>query len=287
MTGAIVVNGTYKSQALQNIYNAFITAGQDRGIDISLIDTDEICLKQDAELQNLDLDFFIFWDKDIRQATRLKNAGKRVFNSPSAIALCDNKAFTYLELEKNLVPIPKTIIAPTTFEISKRVSKNFVKSACEKLGYPVIIKECYGSYGEQVYLANNLEQALQITETLGTKEFVFQEFISEFSGKDIRVTVIGGKAVSAILRVNDHGFKSNIAIGGRAERYELSESEKLLAQNATLVLGLDFGGVDILVGKSGLYVCEVNSNPGFLSSDRVNNLNIAGLILDYVRRKIL
>ena len=64
----------------------------------------------------------------------------------------------------------------------------------------------------------------------------------------------------------------------------MSNTEAIKAISA---LGLDFGGVDILVGESGLYVCEVNSNPGFLSSDKVNNLNIAGLILDYVKEKTL
>jgi hypothetical protein len=63
MKGFIVANGTYKSQALQNIYNAFINAGKEKGISVSVIDTDEICLKTDLELQNFDADFFIFWDE--------------------------------------------------------------------------------------------------------------------------------------------------------------------------------------------------------------------------------
>ena len=59
-------------------------------------------------------DFVLFWDKDVNLAKSLENKGVPVFNSARSIALCDDKAKTYLALENKLKQ-PKTIIAPLSF----------------------------------------------------------------------------------------------------------------------------------------------------------------------------
>ena len=60
-------------------------------------------------------DFVIFLDKDILLANFLKNSGIPVFNDPDVIETCDNKAIQYLELSKQGIPMPETIIAPKVY----------------------------------------------------------------------------------------------------------------------------------------------------------------------------
>ena len=41
-----------------------------------------------------------------------------------------------------------------------------------------------------------------------------------------KVYVIGGKIITAMLRISDKDFRSNFCLGGRAEVYNLSDEER-------------------------------------------------------------
>ena len=65
-----------------------------------------------------------------------------------------------------------------------------------KIGFPIVVKECYGSYGQQVYLANDKKELINVIDKLGTRQFILQEFISTSYGKDIRIEVIGNNIIA-------------------------------------------------------------------------------------------
>ena len=77
----------------------------------------------------------------------------------------------------------------------------------------MVIKEAYGSFGEQVYLANSLEEANKIIDQIGYKDFLMQEYIATSKGRDIRINVVGDKAIVSMLRENKNDFRSNISNG--------------------------------------------------------------------------
>ena len=54
------------------------------------------------------------------------------------------------------------------------------------------------------------------------------------------------------------------------------------AIKATEAIGLDFAGVDVLFGKDGPIVCEVNSNPHFKSSLECTGVDMSEKIMEYV-----
>ena len=87
-----------------------------------------------------------------------------------------------------------------------------------------------------------------------------------------------------IKRTNRHDFRSNITLGGTAEKYTPTDTEISLAVSAADAAGCDFAGVDIL--KGGL-VCEVNSSPHFKSSDDINVASVADRIFEYTGEKKL
>ena len=91
-----------------------------------------------------------------------------------------------------------------------------------------------------------------------------------------------------MLRTNPNDFRSNIAIGGTAEKIEISNDIKELCVSASRIMGLDFAGLDILLGKDGEpYICEVNSNALFTVLSQVCGVNIAeGIAAHVVKTKI-
>ena len=230
-------------------------------------------------------DFAILWDKDYALAKRLENRGLRLFNSADSMALCDDKSLTFTNLEHSGIKMPKTLVTPKTFLNIGYTNLDFVERAVEELRLPMIIKENCGSFGQQVYLAKSADEAKSILKDIGGKGAVMQEFIKESSGVDLRVNVVGDKVVSAIKRTGE-GFISNITFGGKAENYEVTKEQRDLAINVCKMLGLDFGGVDLLFSKDGPILCEVNSNLQFKSSLDATGINVADYILEYIGKAL-
>lgn len=282
MTGWLVVNGFLHSDKFNEIYNWLKTAFEKKGHTIDVYTNIE--LSNITEITNKP-DFVLFWDKDIPLAKRLEKMGLKLFNSALAIENCDNKALTYIEL-KGIVNMPKTIVAPMTYRNIGYNNTDFVKNAIDKLGLPIVIKECYGSFGQQVYLAESYEKAIEIV-TNTNEPLIFQEFIAESKGKDIRINMVGNQAVASMLRYNNNDFRANITNGGSMKNYTPTEEEIAVAQKVCKTLNLDFGGVDILFGKNGPIVCEVNSNAHFKNIFDCTGVNVADYIGEYIEKCVV
>lgn len=279
MTGWLIINGFLHSHKFNEIYSWLKTAFEKKGHQINVYTNIE--LADITEIKNKP-DFVLFWDKDIPLAKRLEKMGLRLFNSANAIENCDNKALTYIEL-KGIVNMPETIVAPMTYRNIGYNTTDFVKKAVNKLGLPLVIKECFGSFGQQVYLAQTLDEAIEIVKN--TKEpLIFQQFIEESKGRDIRINMVGNKAVASMVRYNKNDFRANITNGGSMENYTPTKEEIDTAKKVCNALKLDFGGVDILFGKKGPVVCEVNSNAHFKNIYDCTGVNVAENIAEYIEK---
>ncbi len=278
MDGLLVVNGFLKSRKFDEIYMWLGSAFEKRGHGIRVCNNIELSLTS----EDISADFVIFWDKDIVLARRLEAMGLRLFNTSRAIELCDNKALTYTALYGKL-PMPRTIAAPMTYRNIGYSDTAFVYDAIEILGIPLVIKECFGSFGAQVYLAETAEQAEKIIKNT-SEPLILQEFISESRGRDIRLNVVGGEVIASMLRYNDNDFRANITNGGKMQNYTPTSEEKDIAVKACKELGLDFGGVDILFSDRGPLLCEVNSNAHFKNIYDCTGINAAEYICEYVEK---
>lgn len=288
MKGWLVVNSFLHTNKFEEIYGFLKSASARRGISLDIVrSSDILCDVEDNFSAFSKPDFVLFWDKDIMLAKRLEMAGLKLFNSASAVEICDNKALTAIALSGK-VRTPRTVIAPKTFEGVNYCDKKFVSDAVQILGLPIVIKEVFGSFGAQVYLAEDLSEAECIADKIGYKDFIMQQFISSSRGKDIRVNVVGGRAVCAMLRYNENDFRSNITNGGKMKRVELSAEFEDAAVAACNAIGLDFAGVDVLFGADGEpVVCEVNSNPHFKSSLECTGVDLSEYIIDYIAEKLV
>ena len=271
MNGILVVNHFLKGEKYSTLHSHLLDCARKKGIRLELKTNLELALNK------VNTDFVLFWDKDISLARRLELQGLPVFNSARAIELCDDKAKTYLEL-LDTVSQPETIIAPKTF--FEEDLTEFAEAAAKVLGLPLVFKECFGSFGAQVHLCKTVEE---ITALATKRPFILQKFVAESSGQDIRIEVVGGKAVAAVKRHNADDFRSNVTNGGKMEPYIPTVQQAEIAVAACKKLGLDFGGVDILMNNQ---VCEVNSNAHIINLLNATGFDAAPLIFDMITEKI-
>ena len=285
MKGWLIVNTFMDSCKFKKLYEMLYFAFKKNNVSLEIKTAKDISLEVDKEIKDKP-DFAIFWDKDIYLAERLENNGVRLFNKKAAVNLCDNKAFMYQELAKNGIRIPRTFIAPKTFEGLGYTKLDFVDDVAKEVNWPIVIKEVYGSFGEQVYLANNKEEATKIIDNIGYKDFLMQEFIKSSKGKDLRINVVGNNAIVSMLRENKNDFRSNISSGGSGSKYEPEQAYLDLAVKAAQALGLDFAGVDVMFGEDGPIICEINSNPQFASTLEATGVNLADYIAEYILKQV-
>ena len=281
MKGWLIVNSFMNTDKFINLYEMLCQAFKKHQVDLEIKRASDISLEVSYLIKDKP-DFAIFWDKDIYLAERLENQGIKLFNNKKAVELCDNKILMYQQLAKDNIRIPRTFIAPKTFEGLGYTKRDFLNEVIKEIGYPLVVKEAYGSFGEQVYLAKDEESLNQIIDQIGYKDFLLQEYIEESKGKDIRINVVGDKAIVSMLRENDQDFRSNISNGGHGSLYEPKQDYIDLAIKASKSLGLDFAGVDVLFGKDGPIICELNSNPQFASTLKATGVNLADYIADYI-----
>ena len=179
------------------------------------------------------------------------------------------------------------IAMPATTFVHNRAD---VEMAIERVGgAPVVIKLLEGTQGIGVILAPDTQVAKAIIETLhSTKQNVLiQSFISESKGRDIRALVVGDRVVAAMRRVAvGDEFRSNVHRGGNVEAVELSPEYHRAAVKAAQIMGLRVAGVDMLEGKDGPLVMEVNSSPGLEGIERPTELDVAGAIIDYIANQV-
>lgn len=229
-------------------------------------------------------DFIIFFDKDVVLAKHLEMMGIPVYNSAASIEICDNKSLSYQALAGKNIPMPKTLLAPFVFYAHDDYQPFY--RASEALGFPLVVKEAYGSFGMQVYLVHTMEELLEKVKEMGNRPFLLQEYIASSKGKDIRLNVVGDQVVASVMRISETDFRANVGNGGRMIKYEPTAYEKEIAIKSTQLVGADFAGVDLLIGEDGSpLVCEINSNAHFKAVYNYTGINVATYIVPHIIKK--
>jgi len=164
------------------------------------------------------------------------------------------------------------------------VTGNFTEIA-QLLGTPVVAKADISSQGRDVVLVSSQKDVDVLLED-GTKTWLFQSFIPH--EYDIRVRVIGGKAVSAHSRYSKEGeFRTNCANGGKVVSIpegDTKEQVYKLAEQVIEVLPLHIAAVDFIVGSEDgtPYFTEINANVGWSNDEnKVTGADMSGLVVDY------
>lgn len=281
----IIYNGSLESDKFADQARLVAESAERRGITALLKKNYEVLMDTSMGVGELP-GFVVLLDKDILLGEFLKSRGVPVYNDPSVIALCDNKAHQYIRLSEADIPMPRTIVAPKVYPKFSIKDSGYFERVLQGFGLPMIIKEGHGSFGMKVYLIETEEQFYEKTDELRGVDFVFQEFIAESRGRDIRVNIVGGKVIAAMKRVSETDFRANITNGGTAAPVELTDEQAKLALAAAEAVGAKFAGVDLLFGENGPLVCEVNAAAHIRNLLNVTGVNVGDAMIDFILEEL-
>ena len=197
----------------------------------------------------------------------------------NSIEASKDKMYANQILAQAGLPIPKTMLTrfPCKAELVEQV-----------VGFPCVIKVVTGSHGAGVYLCETAKQFEDLSELISSLDFknsmIVQQYVQYSEGRDLRVIVIGGRVIGAMLRQSTDGsFKANISRGGEGVAFDVDEHMEMLAIQTAKVLDLDIAGVDLLFSTDGYKICEANSSPGFKGFEAALDINIPEKVFSYAR----
>ena len=203
--------------------------------------------------------------------------GTPVVNRARAIAAARHKFHSLRILAQHGLPIPPSLTVG---------SAAFLEDTVAEMGnYPFILKPFHGTHGTGVMLLDTPTSLTSAVDALCDlhEDYVIQPFIAEAGGVDIRVLVVGGKAIAAMKRSAPVGeFRANVHRGASGEAISLPDEYTDVAIRATAALELEIAGVDLLQTNAGPVVLEVNPSPGFEELESVTGINISDAIIEFV-----
>jgi glutathione synthase len=177
--------------------------------------------------------------------------------------------------------MPETLITKDPFEVA----------AFRKQHGDVIIKPLYGNGGAGVFHLNdadrNLSSLLEMFGQMFREPFIVQRYLKDVRKGDKRIILIDGEAVGAINRVpSEFESRSNMHVGGRAEKTDLTKREREICERIGPSLkerGFVLVGIDVI----GDYMTEINvtSPTGVREVKRFGGADIAALFWDAVEAK--
>lgn len=205
---------------------------------------------------------------------RLSDEGRRVVNPPRAIEAAVDKFLTLARLEQQGLPVPETWVGE---------SATAALGAFDRLGGDVVVKPLFGSEGRGLVRVSDRELARRTFHTLEQLGAVLylQRFIPH-DGTDIRVFVIGDRALGAIRRHAAPGdWRTNVAVGGRAEAIAMEPELETLALRAARAVGAIVAGVDVILDapEGRPVIPEVNAVPGWRAFAPATGIDVAAEVL--------
>ncbi len=200
--------------------------------------------------------------------------GAKLLNTARAIGQSRNPARCLQALASAGLAIPATVMA--------RDAKELMAMIGLVGGMPVLVKLLAGAERRGLMICESeqsLEAALEAVLGLG-HNIVMQEYVKR-AGRDIRVFVVGGKAVAAVTRVPKPGRLSRtLSRIARLEALTPSDEVRAAAERAATVCGLEVCAVDMLeLKKKPPKVFEVNASPSLPEMERATGVDLAAAVI--------
>ena len=249
---------------------AHFSAGGPQRLDLGR-DVDVVLMRQDPPF---DMGYITATHllERIEGQTLVVNNPRSVRNAPEKVMVLDYREF-----------MPPTLITRSTNEVRE----------FQRRHGPVVVKPIHGNGGKAIFRVpaegDNLSALFEVFNQTWPEPHMVQPFLPEVAEGDKRIVLVDGEVAGAINRKPGEGeFRSNLAVGGRAEATMLSprEVEICAAMGPRLKeLGLIFVGIDVIGGK---WLTEINvtSPTGIVAIDRFNGTDTAGRIWDAIEARL-
>ena len=156
----------------------------------------------------------------------------------------------------------------------------------------VILKPLYGNGGAGVFKLgpsdSNLASLHEMFSGINREPLIVQKFLPNVSAGDKRVILVDGAPAGAINRVPAKGeTRSNMHVGGRAEKAELTDRDREICDRIGPLLkqkGQVFVGIDVI----GDWLTEINvtSPTGLQELERFDGVNVAAHIWEAIEARL-
>ncbi len=255
---------------VQQIVGQHYQAGDKRRLDLGR-DIDVVLMRQDPPF---DMGYITATHllERIEAETLVVNNPRSVRNAPEKVMVLDYRRF-----------MPPTLVTRTVDEVR----------AFQKKHGAIVIKPIHGNGGKAIFRVSeegeNLAALFEVFNQTWPEPHMVQAFLPEVAKGDKRIVLVDGEIAGAINRRPGEGeFRSNLAVGGYAEKTELTSEEREIcaALGPELKrLGLIFVGIDVIGGK---WLTEINvtSPTGIVAIDKFNGTDTAGMIWDAIEARV-
>lgn len=237
--------------------------------DLDLADVDVVWLRQDPPFDMGYITNTHLLDR-VRANTLVVNDPFWVRNSPEKLLVLD---------------FPE-LIPPTTISRDLETLRAFKAQHGD-----IILKPLYGNGGAGVFRLGpddrNLASLHELFAGINREPLIAQKFLPDVAAGDKRIILVDGAPVGAINRVPAKGeTRSNMHVGGRPEKSELTEREQAICAAIgprLREMGQVFVGIDVI----GDYLTEINvtSPTGIQELERFDGTNIAAQIWQAVEAR--
>ena len=263
--------------SVQRVAGDHYTLGEVRKIDLGR-DIDVILMRQDPPF---DLGYITATHllERLEGETLVVNDPRSVRNAPEKVYVLDYAKY-----------MPPTLITRSAVDVRAFQRK------CAKDGQDtcaVVVKPLHGNGGKAVFRieadGSNLSALTELFGQVWPEPFMVQPFLPEVAEGDKRIVLVDGEVLGAINRKPGEGeFRSNLAVGGYAEKSALTEREAEIcaAMGPDLkARGLVFVGIDVIGGK---WLTEINvtSPTGIVAIENFDGTDTGGAIWDAIERRL-
>lgn len=194
------------------------------------------------------VDFVINRYKWGREKDAINALATRSYNPLTAYNIYINKFEQVRRLHSKAFLIPKYLLGTSRLPFS---------SIVEQLGLPFVGKGLESSMGEEIVCIRDKASYEELSLNYpSSKEWLFEEFISESYGRDLRFYSIRGEAVACMQRTSQGDFRANVALGASVKPSPVTSGIRTIAADIYEQTGLDFLGIDLLFGREKPYFAK-------------------------------
>ena len=208
----------------------------------------------------------------IADKTLVVNDPAQVRNAPEKVFVLDYPQF-----------MPPTLVTRSLDEARKFLAEHGA----------IVIKPLHGNGGKAIFKVEsdgaNLSALMEVFNMTWREPHMVQAFLPDVAKGDKRIVLIDGEVAGAINRLPGEGeIRSNLAVGGSAEKSELTDKEREICAVLGPELkkrGLLFVGIDV-IGGTWLTEINVTSPTGIVAIAKFDGTDVAGMIWDAIEAKV-
>ena len=255
---------------VQRVVGDHFSVGEPVNLDLG-DDADVVLMRQDPPF---DLGYITATHllERIADKTLVVNDPAQVRNAPEKVFVLDYPQF-----------MPPTLVTRSLAEARKFLAEHRA----------IVIKPLHGNGGKAIFKVEsdgaNLSALLEVFNMTWREPHMVQAFLPDVAKGDKRIVLIDGEVAGAINRLPGEGeIRSNLAVGGSAEKSELTDKEREICAVLGPELkkrGLLFVGIDV-IGGTWLTEINVTSPTGIVAISNFDGTDLAGMIWDAIEAKV-